>query len=252
MEQFELNAEPRGNSGKRASRRLRTGGMVPGIVYGTEAEARPIAVKQDDLLNQLKREAFFSHILTLTVGGKSEKVVLKDLQRHPYKPVIMHIDFQRISETEELTMHVPIHFLNEETCIGVKQAGGVISHIMTELEISCLPKDLPEFIEVDLAEMNLGQSIHVGEITLPPGVKIHGEDPGRPVVSVHVPREIEIEEEVAEAVVEPGAVPVAEAVPAPEAATEAAGDKEKPGGKEKPAQKEKAAQKEKPGKREKE
>lgn len=225
MEQFELNAEPRKTVGKGACRRLRTGGMVPGIVYGAEAEARPITVKHDDLLNQLKREAFFSHVLTLNLDGRVEKVVLKDLQRHAYRPLIMHIDFQRISEHEELTMRVPIHFLNEDKCIGVKQGGGVVSHIMTELEVSCLPGDLPEFIEVDLADMNVGDTVHVGEIRLPAGVKIHGEDPERPVVGVHIPRAIEIEEEVAVAAVEPGAVAPAEAPAAPAAGTEQPGEK---------------------------
>ena len=221
MEQFEINAEPRANLNKGANRRLRDSGKVPGILYGARAEAQPIEVLHADLQNQLKREAFFSHILTLKLSGKPERVVLKDLQRHPYRPLILHIDFLRVSETEALTMRVPIHFINEDVCIGVKQNGGVISHVMNEIEISCLPKDLPEYIEIDLAAMDIGHSVHVGEVKLPPGVKIHGEDPDRPVVSVHIPRAIEVEEEVpaaAAVVVEPGAVPAVEGAPAPEAA----------------------------------
>src|SRR5690606_35127401 len=144
------------------------------------------------LLRQAENEAFFSHILTINMGGKSERVVLKDLQRHPYKPLIMHIDFQRINENEELTMRVPIHFLNEDKCVGVKTGGGVISHILTELEVSCLPKDLPEYIAIDLSDLNVGQTIHLGDIKLPEGVSIyalkHGGDASQPVVSCHLPR----------------------------------------------------------------
>ncbi len=211
MQQFEISAEARTDVGKGASRRLRRTGKLPGIVYGTEKGAQAVSLVHNEILRQLDHEAFFSHILTLKVDGKSENVVLKDLQRHPYKPVILHIDFQRIDENEELTMRVPIHFLNEAKCVGVKTGGGVISHTMTEVEVSCLPKYLPEFIGVDIAEMNVGDTVHVGELQLPEGVQFeHGVDVHQPVVSVHLPRAIEEEEAEAPEAVE-GVAPAAEA-----------------------------------------
>ena len=200
MQSFELSAESRTDMGKGASRRLRRTGKVPGIMYGANKEATMISLKHDDLVHQLEHEAFFSHILTIKLDGKSEKVVLKDLQRHPYKANLLHIDFLRVSESEELTMRIPLHFINEDKCPGVKTGGGVVSHIMTELEIICLPKNLPEYIEVDLITLEVGDSIHLGELKMPEGVVIaaleHGGDPSQPVVSVHVPRVVEEPEEV--------------------------------------------------------
>ncbi|HEY7841158.1 MAG TPA: 50S ribosomal protein L25/general stress protein Ctc [Gammaproteobacteria bacterium] len=241
MEQFELNAEPRTDKGKGASRRLRRAGKLPGIVYGTDREAQPIMLAHDDLVHHLEREAFFSHILTLAIGGKREKVVLKDLQRHPFRPIVMHIDFQRIDETQELTMRIPIHFINEAECVGVKTGGAVVSRIMTEVEVSCLPKDLPEYIEVDVGPLNIGDTVHLSDLKLPPGVSIyamkHGGDGSQTVASVHIPRAIEIEEEVpAEAAVAavPGAeVPAGEAAPAAQAAAPEAEAKEEGKDKEK-------------------
>ncbi|MEJ2760406.1 MAG: 50S ribosomal protein L25/general stress protein Ctc [Gammaproteobacteria bacterium] len=198
MQSFELTAEPRTDVGKGASRRLRRSGRVPGILYGSDKDAAMVSFDHDDLLHRLDYEAFFSHILTIKLDGASENVVLKDLQRHPFKRMIYHVDFQRINEKEELTMRVPLHFVNEETCPGVKTGGGVISHIMTDLEIACLPKDLPEYIEVDLGALDLGDAIHLGELKLPGGVEIlslrHGGDPELPVVNVHLPH-VEVEEE---------------------------------------------------------
>jgi len=200
MQQFELKAEPHEDAGKGASRRLRKSGRLPGIVYGATKKAKMVSLVHDDVLHQLEHEAFYSHILSLSVGGKTEKVVLKDLQRHPYKPGLMHIDFQRIKEDEKLTMRVPLHFTNESKSVGVK-AGGVVSHIMTELEVSCLPKDLPEFIELDLLAVNVGETVHLGDLKLPDGVAIHalqhGGDPTRPVASIHIPRVAEAEPEAA-------------------------------------------------------
>ncbi len=197
MQQFEVKAETRVVQGKGASRRLRQAGKVPGVVYGTGKEALPIMVNHAELHHQLEKEAFFSHILTLHLDGKSERVVLKDLQRHAVRPLIVHVDFQRIAEDKELTMRVPIHFLNEERCVGVRTGGGVINHITTEVEVSCLPKDLPEFISVDLAEINVGVTLHLSDLKLPPGVTIsalkHGGDATQPVVSVHIPRAVEVE-----------------------------------------------------------
>jgi large subunit ribosomal protein L25 len=171
MNQFEINAEPRADVGRGASRRLRRTGKIPGILYGARQEATRISLDHDDLIHHLEREAFYSHILTLHLGNEKQKVVLKDLQRHPCKPRILHIDFLRVSETEKLTMRIPLHFLNEDKCIGVKTGGGVVSHHLTELEIICLPKDLPEFIEIDLAEVNVGQIIHISDVKLPQGVE---------------------------------------------------------------------------------
>ncbi|MGI9229361.1 MAG: 50S ribosomal protein L25/general stress protein Ctc [Gammaproteobacteria bacterium] len=219
MEQFTLSAESRSDAGKGASRRLRKTGKVPGVVYGAKKDAVPITLNHNEVIHQLENEAFYSRVLTLNVAGQSEQVVLKDLQRHPFKPAVLHIDFLRIDEQAKLTMRVPLHFINEEQCVGVKQAGGVISHIMTELEINCLPKDLPEFIEVDVLEMNLGDTIQMSDLQLPEGVEIHalthGGDVTLPVVSVNLPRVIEEEEEVEaeEAAAEEGAETDAEATP---------------------------------------
>ena len=213
MQQFEIIAEPRTDVGKGASRRLRRSGKLPGIIYGTDKEAMSIALDHNVLSHQLENEAFYSHILSLKVGNEEVKAVLKDLQRHPYKPNIMHVDFLRVSETEKITMRVPIHFINETQCVGVKQEGGVISHIMTELEIICLPRDLPEYIEVDMLNIKLGDAVHLGDLTLPAGVEIyaltHGGDRDRPIASVHVQRAVEEEVVAAEGAEE--AVAAAEA-----------------------------------------
>jgi large subunit ribosomal protein L25 len=167
--------------------------MVPGIVYGGGSKS-PVnfSVSHNELQRQLEHEAFYSHILTLKLGGETERVVLKDMQRHAFRPRILHIDLLRINENERIEMHVPLHFLNEDTCVGVKQGGGGLSHHITEIVVSCLPKDLPEFIAVDVILLNLGQVIHLNELELPPGVQaaslIHGGDPHQPVVSCHAPR----------------------------------------------------------------
>jgi large subunit ribosomal protein L25 len=197
MQSFEINAEPRTDVGKGASRRLRRSGRVPGILYGSGTDVTMVSFDHDDLIHRLEYEAFFSHILTVKVDGKGESVVLKDLQRHPYKHRIIHVDFQRVRENEALTMRVPLHFMNEDTCPGVKTEGGVISHVMTEVEVSCLPRDLPEYIEVDVGELHLNDTIHLGELKLPEGVIItaleHEGDPEQSVVNVHMPR-VEVEE----------------------------------------------------------
>ncbi len=202
MHEFDLTAELREDSGRGASRRLRKAGKLPGILYGGDKEATPIALNHDDVFHHLEHEVFYSHILNLTIGKDKQKVVLKDLQRHPYKPNILHIDLQRVSDKEKLTMRVPLHFINEEKCIGVKQGGGVVSHNMTELEISCLPKDLPEFIEIDVLNLNVGDAIHIEDLQLPEGVQSyameHGGDGSAPVVSVHMPRVMIEEEELGE------------------------------------------------------
>jgi large subunit ribosomal protein L25 len=160
-------------------------------------------------MHNLDHEAFYSHILTLKVGDDSEKVVLKDLQRHPYKRVLLHIDLLRIDANETLNMRVPLHYINEEKCAGVKNDGGVISHLISELEIVCLPKDLPEYIEVDMLEVNVGDTVHLTELKLPEGVQIydllHGQEEDQPVASVHLPRVVTEEETEAEEGIEAAA-----------------------------------------------
>ncbi len=203
METFEIIAEPRDDLGKGASRRLRREGKVPGVVYGADKEATSIMVGHNEIFHHLDNEAFYSHILTLQLANKKERVVLKDLQRHPYKPTILHLDLQRVEENEQLTMRVPLHFINEEMCIGVKQGGGVVSHVISELEISCLPKDLPEYIEVDLLNVELGDGIHLTDLVMPEGVEItalsHGGDETQTVAMVHLPKVIVEDEEADEA-----------------------------------------------------
>ena len=199
MQANELRAESRTELGKGASRRLRRSGRIPGTVYGASKDPQSISLSHDEVLHQLDHEAFYSSVLTLNVDAQSEQVVVKDLQRHPYKPDILHIDFLRIDEKQKITMRVPLHFLNEQQCVGVKSGGGVISRIMTELEISCLPKDLPEYIDVDLADVNLGESVHLSDIVLPEGVEIYallsGGDASASVATVSLPKGILEEEE---------------------------------------------------------
>lgn len=229
MDKFEIAAETRHDRGKGASRRLRRDGKIPAIIYGAGNDPVPIQLGHNDMLLHTDHEAFYSHILTLTLDGKAEPVVLKDMQRHPYKRAIMHMDFQRVDESEELTMRVPIHFLNEEKCAGVKSGGGVISHLMSDLEISCLPKDLPEYIEIDVQHLELGDAIHLSEIKVPEGVTLAllsgASDDDLPVVSVNVPR---VAEEDLEAETEEGeeAEGAAEAAEGSEASDEAEGDGE--------------------------
>lgn len=199
MQAYELRAESRTELGKSASRRLRRSGRIPGTVYGASKDPQSISLSHDEVLHQLDHEAFYSSVLTLNVDAQSEQVVVKDLQRHPYKPDILHIDFLRIDEKQKITMRVPLHFLNEQQCVGVKSGGGVISRIMTELEISCLPRDLPEYIDVDLANVNLGESVHLSDIDLPEGVEIYallsGGDASASVATVSLPKGILEEEE---------------------------------------------------------
>ncbi|RCX33207.1 50S ribosomal protein L25/general stress protein Ctc [Thioalbus denitrificans] len=177
---FNIDAEPRQDVGKGASRRLRRAGKIPAIVYGGHQDPEMITLVQSEFVKSLANEAVYSSILDLNVGGRKQQVILKALQRHPIKPIIEHADFQRVSASEKLTIHVPLHFLNEETCVGVKQGGGRISHQLIEVEVSCLPADMPEFIEVDLAALNLGEALHLSDLKLPQGVEIlalsHGND----------------------------------------------------------------------------
>ncbi len=202
-EAFQLDAESRSDMGKGASRRLRRENKVPGIIYGGSDEPQSITLDHFQVLQRLDNEAFYSHILTLSVDGKSQEVVLRDLQRHPAKPVILHMDFQRVSSDREIHVHVPLHFLNEEKCYGVKMTGGLLSKIVTEVEVSCFPQSLPEYIEVDLIDLKLGESLHLSDIQLPEGVALvalsHGDGHDTGIAAVHKTRGSSEEEESADA-----------------------------------------------------
>ena len=187
---FTLHAKGREDSGKGASRRLRRlAGEIPAIVYGGKKDPQSLTLIHKDVLKALENEAYYSHIISLDVDGKSQDVVLKDVQRHPAKTAILHLDFLRINKTTALTIRVPLHFINEDNCVGVKKEGGIISHTMSELEVQCLPKDLPEFIEVDVSELALGSTLHISDIKLPKGVESvalsHGSDHDLPVAAVN-------------------------------------------------------------------
>ncbi len=189
---FEVNVELRDDLGKGASRRLRRlEDRIPGIVYGAGKKPQPISISHKEIIKHLEDEAFYSHILTLKAGKKTEKVILKDLQRHPFKPKVTHADFMRISASQKLQTSVPLHFINEENCPGVK-AGGVVNHSYTTVEVSCLPKNLPEYIEVDMADAEMDAIIHLSDIVLPKGVEIveltHGEDHDQAVATIHKTR----------------------------------------------------------------
>lgn len=214
---FELTADVRSDLGKGASRRLRHTNKVPAVLYGAHKDPIYLLLNHDDVVKRLEHESFYSHILTLTVNGKAERAVLKDLQRHPSKPRVMHMDFQRISETEKLRMHVPLHFTHADAAPGVKKSGGIVSHMLTDVEIVCLPKDLPEYIEVDLSRLELGHAVHLSDLKVPAGVQLTAlmHDDDQPVASIHLPRAA-IEEANAAPVapvteVEHGAAPEAEA-----------------------------------------
>ncbi|PHS22396.1 MAG: 50S ribosomal protein L25/general stress protein Ctc [Methylophaga sp.] len=207
---FEVQAELRTDAGKGASRRLRHAGQVPAIVYGGDDAPVSITLDHNKFLRHLEEDAFYAHILTLVVDGKKNKVVLKDLQRHPASDVrIMHADFLRINANQVMTMTVQFHFIGADVAPGVKE-GGAISHLMSDIEIACLPKDLPEYIEVDISELELDASIHLTELVLPEGVSLtalsHAQDEeleegerssyDQAVVNIHTPRVVvEVEED---------------------------------------------------------
>ncbi|SDG50225.1 large subunit ribosomal protein L25 [Pseudomonas benzenivorans] len=189
--EFALNAEARSDLGKGASRRLRrNASLVPAVIYGGEKAPQSISLLAKDLAKLLENEAAFSHVLTLNVDGTAESVVVKALQRHPAKGFVLHADFQRVVAGQKLTAHVPLHFLNEATSVGVKQQGGEVSHTLAEVEVSCQPQDLPEFIEVDLAAVEVGQIVHLSDLKLPKGVELtslaHGNDLA--VANIHASR----------------------------------------------------------------
>ena len=171
QETFELVAESRSGMGKGASRRLRRSGKVPGIIYGAGKDPALISVPHNELAQHLEHEAFYSHILSVQVDDQVERVVLKDVQRHPAKPFVMHFDLLRVLESEKIKMIVPLHFIGESKAPGIKE-GGVASHHLSDVEVTCLPRNLPEYIEVDVAGLNIGDAIHLSEIVSPQGVEL--------------------------------------------------------------------------------
>ena len=196
-EEFNLIAEMRDDQGKGASRRLRRQGKVPAVIYGAGRDPRNLMFDHNKVLRQLDDPSFYSSILNIKVGEKSRAAIVKDIQRHPSKKQIIHIDLQRIVEDEQIKMQIPIHYLGEEDAVGVKIGGGTVTKLMTELEISCLPKDLPEFLEVDISELELDQMLNVSDISLPEGVEISDiiKEQDQAIVSIQEIKEI-IEEEI--------------------------------------------------------
>ena len=202
MADFALNAELRTDKGKGASRRLRRkADMIPAILYGAGKDPLSLTLAHKDIHKACQNEAFFSRIITIIADGNSQQAIVKDLQRHPAKDRIMHADFLRIQMDQAITVEVPLHFLNEDSCLGVRQGGGNVSHNMTSIEISCLPGDLPEYIEVDIEDLNLGDAIHISGLKLADGLSIpslqQGADHDHVVVSVNAPKRAEeLDEEV--------------------------------------------------------
>ena len=198
MSEYEVIAEARTETGKGAMRRLRAAGPVPGVIYGAGKDPANISVKGSDLRKQLENEAFFSHILTVAVGAKKEQAVLKALQRSPANLDVVHVDFLRVSARDAITMRVPLHFANEDSAPG-RKAGGAFSHLMNDVEISCLPADLPEYIDVDVAAMDVGDSLHLSQLALPDGVSltvdVSDPDHDHTVVTLTVPHALDLGEE---------------------------------------------------------
>src|ERR1700728_1155463 len=227
---FELVAEFREMQGKGASRRLRHEGKVPAILYGGHADARALTLSHQKLLILLDNERFYSTILSLKVGDQTQAAILKDVQRHPYKNAIVHIDFQRVQEDEKIRISIPLHFTGAAVSPGVKSQGGIVSHMRNETEVTCLPKDLPEFIEVDISGLSLNESIHLSQLKIPEGVTLVDlvkDDVA--VVAIHSPRAEEPEPTAAAAGAAP---PEGAAAAAPAAAGGDAAKKAEPAKKE--------------------
>lgn len=184
---FEFAAESRGRSGTGVARAVRREGRVPAIIYGGAAAPEMLALDHNDLLTKLGHEAVYSHVLDIKIGSKTEKAILKEVQRHPSRLQILHVDFMRVSATEKVRVHVPLHFTHEDVSVGVKK-GGVVMHNLVDIEVSCLPADLPEFIAVDLKNLDLGEAVHLSEVVMPKGVEavalVHGMEHDLPVVSI--------------------------------------------------------------------
>ena len=193
---FEFDAEIRTTTGKGHARRSRRLGKIPAIIYGGGGEQVQLYLAHHRVMKALENDAVYSHVLTLKFDGKEERAVLKALQRHPSKPIIMHMDFQRVNEKDKLHVHIPLHFINQEISVGVKK-GGVVSHALVEVEVACLPQNLPEFIEVDMAKVDLGELVHLSDLKVPEGVELidltHGGN-DRTVASIHTNRTVDTEE----------------------------------------------------------
>lgn len=216
---IEFTAFPRNGNGTGPSRRMRRTGKVPGVVYGAGKDSQMIEVDHNALARHLKMESFHASILDMNLDGGRERVLLRNVQMHPWKTEVLHVDFQRIAADRKIHMKVPLHFVHAETCPGAKE-GGVVSHVMNDLDIQCLPDDLPEFVEVDLSALQLGDAVHVSELSLPKGVelvpRLKTDNPV--VVTVQMPREMVSEETAAEATVAAAGTEAAAA--APDAAAE--------------------------------
>ena len=196
---FTINAKSRGDTGKGASRRLRRlTGEVPAIIYGGKKDAEKISILHKDITKALENDAVYSSIISLSIDGKAEDTIIKDIQRHPAKQIILHMDFLRVSKTTKLQTRVPLNFINEDICVGVKLGGGLIAHTMTDIEVSWLPTDLPEAIDVDMAEVDVGQIVHLSDLTLPDGVESvslsQGADYDLTVATVNKQKAVEIDE----------------------------------------------------------
>ena len=196
---FTINAKSREDTGKGASRRLRRlTGEVPAIIYGGKKDAEKISILHKDITKALENDAVYSSIISLSIDGKAEDTIIKDIQRHPAKQIILHMDFLRVSKTTKLQTRVTLNFINEDICVGVKLGGGLIAHTMTDIEVSCLPKDLPEAIDVDMAEVDVGQIVHLSDLTLPNGVESvslsQGADYDLTVATVNKQKAVEIDE----------------------------------------------------------
>ena len=198
MNEFEVVARPRTELGTNASRRLRRGGRIPAILYGGGKDSTPLSLEENRIRKQIENEAFASHVLTVQVEGEESQAVLKSVHRDPATERVIHMDFQRISASSEIHMRVPLHFVNEEDCPG-RRAGGIVTHLLVEVEVGCLPGDLPEYIEVDMSTLDVGDAVHLSELVLPEGVHvmalIHNPDNDQPVVSVQHPQKLEVEPE---------------------------------------------------------
>ena len=193
MTNFTLTAKARTDAGKGASRRLRRlAAELPGIVYGGSKAPQNISLVHKDLVKALEDEAFYSHVIALTIDGATENVVLKALQRHPSKPLLLHADFLRVDASHTINVRVPLHFINQDKCVGVRLEGGTLSHSISEIEVRCLPQNLPEFIEIDMADIHVGTTLHISDLKLPASVEsielAHGAAHDQAVVSVTPPR----------------------------------------------------------------
>jgi large subunit ribosomal protein L25 len=223
--QIEVNAQTRIKQGTGASRRLRREGKTPGIVYGGKQPAVVLELDHNALYHQLRQEAFHASVLTLNIDGVKEQVLLRAVNMHPFRVEVQHIDFQRVLADVKIQMKVPLHFINAEQSPGVKLSGGIVSHVMSDLEIRCLPADLPEFIEVDLKDMTLGHTVHVKDLQLPQGVEatLHGSD-NPPVAVVQIPR-AQVADDAADAALAAEATPSAADVPTSKQSAEPAAEK---------------------------